>query len=93
MATLDDLLAAEALLRDARTTVSDLQPGDLILDHYPPVGDIFCTLSRRATVVSTRNTTPDRIHPKAWWSVTLLLADHTERTFECSAAFAVERAS
>lgn len=92
MPSLTAILDAEDLLRDSRATVDELAPGDIVVLHRAPAGEIVCTITYTAVVDSTTNTTPGRIHPSAWYSVTVYdLATSERQTFECGAKFSVYR--
>lgn len=98
MPTLKAILDAEATLREARTTADQLKAGDRIVHHFAPPGEIFCTRSVPATVVSAHCSTPGRIHPTPEWEVTILpdtLVNGRDgtRTSKCSAKFWVLRAT
>lgn len=93
MPTIESILDAEATLAAARTPVADLSAGDRVVVHRAPPGEIVCSISAVATVVSTLNLTPKRIHPAPWWAVVALLDSGETHAFECSGGFALLRAS
>jgi hypothetical protein len=90
--TIESILAAEATLRAARVTVSAVHPGDRVIIHRALPGEVMCTLSSPATVVSALNLHPGRIYPEPWWEVSTLLDTGEMHNFNCSGAFSLLRA-
>lgn len=93
MPTIEEILAAEATLRAARVTVDQLEPGDRVVIHRPPPGDIICTISATGTVASTEILAPNRVYPPPDYEVLLDMDDGGTDRFKCSAQFSVLRAT
>lgn len=84
MPTIEAIREAEETLRMARIPVELVRPGDCVVLHRAQPGEVVCTLSYEATIVSTRNTQPDLIHPVPWWEVVATLDTGKTEVFRCS---------
>lgn len=87
------ILDAEATLARARTPVAELEPGDRVVVHRAPPGEIVASLSSVGTVVSTTNLDPRTIYPiPGTWRVEVLIDGEPDpHTFTCSGAHALAR--
>lgn len=87
MATMAEILAADALLRSATVRTEELAPGDRVVFRRADPGAVVCTIVTTGTVVSAVNLSPTQIHPIPWWRVVVTQDDGETHTCSTSAHF------